>query len=120
MEEIDTTYGWWYKACYDCKGGVKDYDGTFWCTQCGKNDQSPVPWYIYNPKYIYTHTYLLILFLAIMLFFQIFVIYYFAQSNIKFVVVAAYIGISSFVISPFAISILLLFLLICLNYRMMN
>nr|CAD1836344.1 unnamed protein product [Ananas comosus var. bracteatus] len=28
--EIDTAYGWWYKACYDCKGGVKDYDGTFW------------------------------------------------------------------------------------------
>nr|CAD1832674.1 unnamed protein product [Ananas comosus var. bracteatus] len=30
LEEIDTTYGWWYKACYDCKGGVKNYDGTFW------------------------------------------------------------------------------------------
>uniref|UniRef100_A0A6V7QRH1 Replication factor A C-terminal domain-containing protein n=1 Tax=Ananas comosus var. bracteatus TaxID=296719 RepID=A0A6V7QRH1_ANACO len=42
LVEIDTTYGWWYKACYDCKGGVKDYDGTFWCNQCGKNDQSPL------------------------------------------------------------------------------
>lgn len=50
LEDIDTTYGWWYKACYDCKAGVKDYDGTFWCTQCGKNDQSPVPWYVSNPQ----------------------------------------------------------------------
>nr|CAD1831554.1 unnamed protein product [Ananas comosus var. bracteatus] len=48
LVEIDTIYGWWYKACYDCKGGVKDYDGTFWCNQCGKNDQSPVPWYKLN------------------------------------------------------------------------
>ncbi|OAY75938.1 Replication protein A 70 kDa DNA-binding subunit B, partial [Ananas comosus] len=32
---IDTTYGWWYKACYDCKGAVKDYGDAFWCDETG-------------------------------------------------------------------------------------
>nr|CAD1839751.1 unnamed protein product [Ananas comosus var. bracteatus] len=45
---IDTTYGWWYKACYDCKGAVKDYDDNFWCARCGKNNQAPIPWYKLN------------------------------------------------------------------------
>nr|CAD1833539.1 unnamed protein product [Ananas comosus var. bracteatus] len=45
---INTDFGWWYKACYDCKGAVKDYDDNFWCGQCGKNDQPPVPWYKLN------------------------------------------------------------------------
>ncbi|OAY64941.1 hypothetical protein ACMD2_24261 [Ananas comosus] len=45
---IDTTYGWWYKACYDCKGAVKDYGDAFWCGKCGKNDRAPVPWYKLN------------------------------------------------------------------------
>nr|CAD1818325.1 unnamed protein product [Ananas comosus var. bracteatus] len=45
LVSIDTTYGWWYRACYNCKAAVKDFADTFWCGQCGKNDQSPVPWY---------------------------------------------------------------------------
>ncbi|XP_020097836.1 uncharacterized protein LOC109716703 [Ananas comosus] len=48
LTAIDTTYGWWYKACYDCKGAVKAYGDTFWCARCGKNDWSPVPWYKLN------------------------------------------------------------------------
>nr|CAD1830264.1 unnamed protein product [Ananas comosus var. bracteatus] len=48
LATIDTTYGWWYKACYDCKGAVKDYNDSFWCSQCGKNDQAPIPWYKLN------------------------------------------------------------------------
>lgn len=48
LTKFDTTYRWWYKACYDCKGGIKDLDETFWCKHCGKNDQSPMPWYISN------------------------------------------------------------------------
>nr|CAD1838489.1 unnamed protein product [Ananas comosus var. bracteatus] len=28
--EIDTSYGWWYKACHNCKAAVKIYDDTFW------------------------------------------------------------------------------------------
>nr|CAD1827504.1 unnamed protein product [Ananas comosus var. bracteatus] len=45
LVSIDTTYGWWYRACYNCKVAVKDFADTFWCEQCGKNDQSPIPWY---------------------------------------------------------------------------
>ncbi|OAY84245.1 hypothetical protein ACMD2_05465 [Ananas comosus] len=45
---VDTTYGWWYKACYDCKGAVKDYGENFWCGQCGKNERAPIPWYKLN------------------------------------------------------------------------
>ncbi|XP_020103902.1 uncharacterized protein LOC109720909 isoform X2 [Ananas comosus] len=46
--EIDTSFGWWYKACYNCKSSIKTYDDTFWCSNCGKNDQSPIPWYKLN------------------------------------------------------------------------
>nr|CAD1836025.1 unnamed protein product [Ananas comosus var. bracteatus] len=44
----DCSYGWWYRACYECKSAIKSYADAFWCRQCGKNDQAPIPWYKLN------------------------------------------------------------------------
>ncbi|XP_020103317.1 uncharacterized protein LOC109720538 isoform X3 [Ananas comosus] len=45
IAEIDTSYGWWYKACHNCKTAVKTCDDTFWCSRCNSSEQSPIPWY---------------------------------------------------------------------------
>nr|CAD1836026.1 unnamed protein product [Ananas comosus var. bracteatus] len=48
LKSIDCSYGWWYRACYECKSAIKSYADAFWCRQCGKNDQAPIPWYKLN------------------------------------------------------------------------
>nr|CAD1837149.1 unnamed protein product [Ananas comosus var. bracteatus] len=48
LKSIDTTYGWWYRACYRCKCAVRNYGETFCCSKCGRNDKPPIPWYKLN------------------------------------------------------------------------
>ncbi|XP_020113189.1 uncharacterized protein LOC109727463 [Ananas comosus] len=45
ISDIDTSFGWWYKACYNCKSAVTTFDDTFLCSNCDKNDRPPIPWY---------------------------------------------------------------------------
>nr|CAD1829071.1 unnamed protein product [Ananas comosus var. bracteatus] len=30
IAEVDTSFGWWYKACYNCKSAIKTFDDSFW------------------------------------------------------------------------------------------
>uniref|UniRef100_A0A2C9V482 Replication factor A C-terminal domain-containing protein n=1 Tax=Manihot esculenta TaxID=3983 RepID=A0A2C9V482_MANES len=43
IKSIDSTIGWWYKACPRCKSGMRNFNDTIWCNnKCGMLKKSPM------------------------------------------------------------------------------